>query len=61
MPCGNLGHREKECICNHNQIRRYQDKISCPLMGRIDIHVEVPALKFSELSNLDTNVESSQK
>ncbi|GHT66483.1 magnesium chelatase [Endomicrobiia bacterium] len=60
-PCGNLGHREKECICNPNQIRRYQGKISGPLMDRIDIHVEVPALKFSELSNLDANAESSAK
>jgi magnesium chelatase family protein len=60
-PCGNLGHREKECICNPNQIRRYQSKISGPLMDRIDIHVEVPVLKFSELSNLNANAESSTR
>jgi magnesium chelatase family protein len=60
-PCGNLGHREKECVCNPNQIRKYQSRISGPLMDRIDIHIEVPALKFSELSNLDTSAENSAK
>jgi magnesium chelatase family protein len=58
-PCGNLGHREKECVCNPNQIRKYQNKISGPLMDRIDIHIEVPALKFSELSSLPSDSESS--
>ena len=58
-PCGNLGHREKECVCTPLQIRKYQNKISGPLMDRIDIHIEVPALKFSELSSLDNNSESS--
>ncbi|MCA6070349.1 MAG: YifB family Mg chelatase-like AAA ATPase [Endomicrobium sp.] len=58
-PCGNLGHREKECVCTPLQIRKYQNKISGPLMDRIDIHIEVPALKFSELSGLDDNSESS--
>jgi magnesium chelatase family protein len=58
-PCSSLGHREKECICNPNQIRKYQNKISGPLMDRIDIHIEVPALKFSELSNLASDSETS--
>ncbi|MDR0820300.1 MAG: YifB family Mg chelatase-like AAA ATPase [Endomicrobium sp.] len=58
-PCGNLGHREKECVCNPYQIRKYQSRISDPLMDRIDIHVEVPALKFSELSTLNDDSESS--
>ncbi|MDR3256080.1 MAG: YifB family Mg chelatase-like AAA ATPase [Endomicrobium sp.] len=58
-PCGNLGHREKECVCNPWQIRKYQSKISGPLMDRIDIHVEVPALKFSELAVLNDDSESS--
>ncbi|MCA6072398.1 MAG: ATP-binding protein, partial [Endomicrobium sp.] len=58
-PCGNLGHREKECVCTPLQIRKYQNKISGPLMDRIDIHIEVPALKFSELSGLGDNSESS--
>ncbi|MDR1086851.1 MAG: YifB family Mg chelatase-like AAA ATPase [Endomicrobium sp.] len=58
-PCGNLGHREKECVCNPNQIRKYQNKVSGPLMDRIDIHIEVPALKFSELSSLTSVAENS--
>jgi magnesium chelatase family protein len=58
-PCGNLGHREKECVCNPYQVRKYQSRISGPLMDRIDIHVEVPALKFSELSALNDDSESS--
>ncbi|MDR1720953.1 MAG: YifB family Mg chelatase-like AAA ATPase [Endomicrobium sp.] len=58
-PCGNLGHREKECICNPYQIKKYQSRISGPLMDRIDIHVDVPALKFSELSALCGDSESS--
>ncbi|GHT04953.1 hypothetical protein AGMMS5026_07910 [Endomicrobiia bacterium] len=39
--------------------RKYQSRISGPLMDRIDIHVEVPALKFSELSALNDDSESS--
>ncbi|MDR0800809.1 MAG: YifB family Mg chelatase-like AAA ATPase [Endomicrobium sp.] len=59
-PCGNLGHREKECVCNPYQIKKYQSRVSGPLMDRIDIHVEVPALKFSELSALDVDYENSE-
>jgi magnesium chelatase family protein len=58
-PCGNLGHREKDCICTPLQINKYRSKISGPLMDRIDIHVEVLALKLSELTDLDTVSESS--
>ncbi|MDR0977592.1 MAG: YifB family Mg chelatase-like AAA ATPase [Endomicrobium sp.] len=58
-PCGNLGHREKECICNPNQIRKYQSKVSGPIMDRIDIHIEIPALKFSELLSLTSSTETS--
>jgi magnesium chelatase family protein len=58
-PCGNLGHREKECICSSYQIKKYQGKVSGPLMDRIDIHIDVPALKFSELSALDADGENS--
>jgi magnesium chelatase family protein len=60
-PCGNLGHKEKQCVCNPNQIRKYKNKISGPLMDRIDIHIEVPALKVSELTEMPDGAESSQK
>ena len=53
-PCGNLGHPDKSCICNQFQVMKYRGKISEPLLDRIDIHLEVPALKISELTD-DTN------
>ncbi len=48
-PCGNFGHPSKECICTPLQVRKYHSKISGPLMDRIDIHVDVPALGFNKL------------
>ena len=49
-PCGHFGDSTRECTCNSNQIQRYLAKISGPLLDRIDIHVEVPAVKYQELS-----------
>ena len=60
-PCGNLGHREKQCVCNPNQVQKYRSRISGPLMDRIDIHVNVPALKVSELTSMAESGESSGK
>ena len=50
-PCGNLGHPEKDCTCNPYQIQKYRSKISGPLLDRIDIQVEVPALRTAEIVN----------
>lgn len=47
-PCGYFG-STRECKCSPPQIQRYVGKISGPLMDRIDIHVDVPAVKFDEL------------
>ncbi len=47
-PCGYFG-SSRECHCSPNQIQRYRAKISGPLLDRIDIHIEVPALKYKEL------------
>ncbi len=47
-PCGYFG-SGRECKCSPMQIQRYVGKISGPLMDRIDIHVDVPAIKFNEL------------
>jgi magnesium chelatase family protein len=47
-PCGYFG-SQRECKCSPIQIQRYVGKISGPLMDRIDIHVDVPAVKFNEL------------
>ncbi len=48
-PCGFQGHPKKRCTCTPRQIKNYHAKISGPLLDRIDIHVEVPAVDFREL------------
>lgn len=48
-PCGYLGHPNGKCRCTPDQVARYRGKISGPLMDRIDIQIEVPALSESEL------------
>jgi len=48
-PCGYLGHKMMACRCTPEQIARYQDRISGPLLDRIDMRVEVAALTDEEL------------
>ncbi len=48
-PCGFWNDPTRECRCSPNQIQRYIGRISGPLLDRIDIHIDVPAVKFSEL------------
>lgn len=48
-PCGYLGHPERACRCTPDQIRRYQSKISGPLLDRIDLQIEVPAQDQGEM------------
>ncbi len=48
-PCGYLGDSRHVCACSDSQIRRYQARISGPLLDRIDIHVEVPAVAYTDL------------
>ncbi len=50
-PCGYHGDLAHECSCSPAQIQKYMGKISGPLLDRIDIHIEVPAVKFKELSD----------
>ena len=50
-PCGFLGSASHACRCTPDQVHRYQSKLSGPLMDRIDLHVEVPALAPAELLN----------
>ena len=52
-PCGYFTDPVKECTCAPPQIQRYMSKISGPLLDRIDIHIEVPAVKYRELSSTD--------
>ena len=49
-PCGYATDPRKECVCTPSQIQKYMTKISGPLLDRIDIHIEVPAVKYKELS-----------
>ena len=58
-PCGNYFSPEKVCHCNPAKIRNYLGKISGPLLDRIDIHIEVPQVKYCELSDTK-DAESSQ-
>jgi len=48
-PCGFFGDPTRECHCTPPLIQRYVSKISGPLLDRIDIHIEVPAVKYKEL------------
>ena len=57
-PCGFYGDPKKECTCSPMHIQRYRSKVSGPLLDRIDIHVEVPPVKYKELSS-ETGGENS--
>jgi magnesium chelatase family protein len=48
-PCGHLGDLQHECRCTPLQIERYRNRVSGPLLDRIDLHVEVPSVKLEEL------------
>jgi magnesium chelatase family protein len=50
-PCGYHGDPKHECTCTGGQIHRYRSKISGPLMDRIDIHIEVPAVPYKKLAD----------
>jgi len=50
-PCGYFNHPEKECTCSAIMVQRYLNKISGPLLDRIDLHVEVTPVAFTELSS----------
>jgi magnesium chelatase family protein len=58
-PCGYYNHPEKECTCAPIAVQRYLNKISGPLLDRIDLHVEVTPVSFSELSGGGSSGETS--
>ncbi len=58
-PCGYLGHFNNKCRCTPDQVNRYKAKISGPLLDRIDMHIEVPALKEEELTSASTSEDSA--
>jgi magnesium chelatase family protein len=53
-PCGYYADPNNECQCTIPQIQRYRSKISGPLMDRIDIHIQVPAVKYRDLASRDS-------
>jgi magnesium chelatase family protein len=59
-PCGFYGDPTRECRCTPGIIQRYLAKVSGPLLDRIDMHVEVPAVPFKELRGKGDNVRSAQ-
>jgi len=59
-PCGYATDPNHECTCNPPQIQRYLSKISGPLLDRIDIHIEVPSVKYQELSGAPTGETSGK-
>jgi magnesium chelatase family protein len=58
-PCGYATDAGQRCRCTSSQIQRYRSKISGPLMDRIDMHVDVPAVSYQELAGLPAAGESS--
>jgi magnesium chelatase family protein len=58
-PCGYYNHPEKQCSCGPGIVQKYLNKVSGPLLDRIDLHVEVTPVAFSELSALKPQENSS--
>lgn len=59
-PCGFFGHPSKECICSQNAVRRYLNRISGPMLDRIDLQVEVPPVEYAALSSNGKEETSAQ-
>ncbi len=59
-PCGYHNHPDKECVCPPGTVQRYLNKISGPLLDRIDLHVEVTPVSFEKIANQERN-ESSDR
>jgi len=58
-PCGYYNHPDKDCVCAPGMVQKYLNKISGPLLDRIDIHVEVTPVPFKELTNAQQGEKSS--
>jgi magnesium chelatase family protein len=59
-PCGYYNHPEKTCLCASGMVQKYLNKISGPLLDRIDLHVEVTPVNFDELTNKNKGEKSQQ-
>lgn len=60
-PCGYLGDATHECRCSTSEILRYQKKISGPMLDRIDVHLDVPAVKVEKLTEQKTTQNPTSK
>lgn len=58
-PCGYYNHPEKECVCPPGTVQRYLNKVSGPLLDRIDLHVEVTPVSFDSIANNKPTEDSS--
>ena len=58
-PCGYYNHPEKDCMCPPGMVQKYLNKISGPLLDRIDLHVEVTPVSFTELSSKEKGESSN--
>jgi magnesium chelatase family protein len=58
-PCGHFNDPTRECNCTPPQIQRYISRVSGPLLDRIDIHIDVPAVKYKELASKETTESST--
>ncbi|NND94133.1 MAG: YifB family Mg chelatase-like AAA ATPase, partial [Flavobacteriales bacterium] len=58
-PCGYYNHPEKDCVCGAGVVKKYLNKISGPLLDRIDLHVEVTPVSYDELAQYERTSETS--
>lgn len=59
-PCGYYNHPEKECVCPPGTVQKYLNKVSGPLLDRIDLHVEVTPVSFDQMTALKTSETSEE-
>lgn len=59
-PCGYYNHPEKDCVCSPGIVKSYLNKISGPLLDRIDLHIEVTPVSFTDLSSIESGEDSNQ-
>ncbi len=59
-PCGFFGHPARECVCTPAAKKRYMDKVSGPILDRIDIHIEVSPVEYNQLSGKGEEEKSEQ-
>jgi magnesium chelatase family protein len=59
-PCGYFNHPSKDCVCSPGVVQKYLNKISGPLLDRIDIHIEVTPVDFEQINDHGRSGESSE-